>query len=104
MVSPQLRKQVVVVMPSEVEVSERRACGLPQIHRGMYRYRRRPEDGRLRARLRVLAEERRRFGYHGCRWPDFWKAGSLGRQINRVITEHEKRHSLSLAVEKSRLH
>jgi hypothetical protein len=71
MVSPQLLKQVVVVMRSEVEVSERRACGLTQIHRGTYRYRRRPKDGRLRARLRVLAEERRRFGYHGCRWSGF---------------------------------
>jgi hypothetical protein len=60
MVSPQLRMQVVVVMRAEVEVSERRACGLTQIHRGTYRYWRRPEDGRLR----VLAEERRRFGYH----------------------------------------
>ena len=63
MVSPRLRKQAVVVMRSEVAVSERRACGLIQIHRGTYRYRRRPEDGRLRARLRELAEERRRFGY-----------------------------------------
>src|SRR5512146_1768442 len=63
MVSPRLRKQAVVVMRSEVAVSERRACGLIQIHRGTYRYRRRPEDGRLRVRLRELAEERRRFGY-----------------------------------------
>ena len=63
MVSPRLRKQAVVVMRSEVAVSERRACGLIQIHRGTYRYRRRPEDGRLRVRLRELAEERRRFGW-----------------------------------------
>jgi putative transposase len=63
MVSPRLRKQAVVVMRSEVAVSERRACGLIQIHRGTYRYRRRPEDGQLRVRLRELAEERRRFGY-----------------------------------------
>jgi transposase InsO family protein len=51
------------VMRSEVAVSERRACGLIQIHRGTYRYRRRPEDGQLRVWLRELAEERRRFGY-----------------------------------------
>ena len=63
MVSPRLRKQAVVVMRSEIAVSERRACGLIQIHRGTYRYRRRPEDGQLRVRLRELAEERRRFGY-----------------------------------------
>jgi hypothetical protein len=63
MVSPRLRKQAVVVMRSEIAVSERRACGLIQIHRGTYRYRRRPEDGQLRVRLRELAEERHRFGY-----------------------------------------
>ena len=65
--SPRLRKQAVVLMRSEVAVSERRACGLMQIHRGTYRYRRRPEDGRLRGRLRELAEERRRFGYRRLR-------------------------------------
>jgi putative transposase len=63
MVSPQLRRQAVVVMRSEVEVSERRACGLMQIHRRTYRYVPRPEDPRLRVRLRELAAERRRFGY-----------------------------------------
>jgi putative transposase len=64
MVGPQLRKQAVVVMRSEVAVSERRACGLMELYRGTYRYRsRRPEDKRLRTRLRELAEERRRFGY-----------------------------------------
>jgi putative transposase len=55
--------QAVVVLRSEVAVSERRACGLIQIHRGTYRYLRRPEDGQLRVWLRELAEERRRFGY-----------------------------------------
>ena len=63
MVSPQLRRQAVVVMRSEVEVSERRACGLMQIYRRTYRYAPRPEDPRLRVRLRELAAERRRFGY-----------------------------------------
>jgi len=53
----------VVEMRSEVVVSERRACGLMEIHRGTYRYVPRPEDRRLRLRLRELAEQRRRFGY-----------------------------------------
>jgi hypothetical protein len=44
MVSPQWRRQAVVVMRSEVAVSERRACGLIQIHRRTYRYVPRPED------------------------------------------------------------
>lgn len=59
-----MRRQAVVVMRSEVAVSERCACGLIGLHRGTYRYRsRRPEDGPLRTRLRELAETRRRFGY-----------------------------------------
>src|SRR6516225_7856179 len=61
MVSPQLRREAVVVMRSEVVVSERRACGLIEIDRRTYRYAPRPEDPRLRVRLRELAAERRRF-------------------------------------------
>jgi hypothetical protein len=54
----------VLVMQVEVEVSQRRACGLMKLYRGTCRYRRRrTEDGRLRTRLRELAEARRRFGY-----------------------------------------
>jgi putative transposase len=64
MVGPRLRKQAVVVMRSEVAVSERRACGLMELDRGTCRYRaRRAEDTRLRTRLRELAQMRRRFGY-----------------------------------------
>ena len=59
----------MVVMRSEVAVSERRACGLIGLYRGTYRYRaRRSEDGRLRMRLRELAHQFRRFGY--CRLHD----------------------------------
>src|SRR2546422_296318 len=54
----------VLVMQVEVEVSQRRACGLMEMHRGTCRYRRRgAEDGAMRVRLRELAEDRRRFGY-----------------------------------------
>jgi len=54
----------VGIMRSEVTVSERRACGLMQMHRGTCRYRRRRnEDPGLRERLRELAAVRRRFGY-----------------------------------------
>ena len=52
-----------MVMRSEVAVSERRAGGLIGIYRRTYRYVSRPEDPRLRVRLRELAAERRRFGY-----------------------------------------
>ena len=62
--SPQLRREAVLVMQVEVEVSQRRACGLMEIHRGTCRYRRRQrQDGQLRSRLHELAEARRRFGY-----------------------------------------
>ena len=62
--SPQLRREAVLVMQMEVELSQRRACGLMELYRGTCRYRsRRPGDGRLRVRLRELAEARRRFGY-----------------------------------------
>jgi putative transposase len=45
--------------------SQRRACRLAQINRNVlcYRPKLRPQDDRIRARLRELAEERRRFGY-----------------------------------------
>ena len=45
-------------------LSERRACRIVGAGRKMVRYRsRRPPDAELRARLRELANERRRFGY-----------------------------------------
>lgn len=45
-------------------VSERRACGLLEVWRSSWRYRRRrTDDPVLRERLRELAQQRRRFGY-----------------------------------------
>ena len=45
-------------------MSERRACSIIRVDRKMVRYRsRRPADAQLRARMRELAAERRRFGY-----------------------------------------
>ena len=45
-------------------ISERRACSVLGADRSTVRYRStRPDDGALRARLRGLAAERRRFGY-----------------------------------------
>lgn len=45
-------------------LSERRACSIVGADRKMVRYRsRRPPDTALRAQLRNLANERRRFGY-----------------------------------------
>jgi len=48
----------------EKSCSQRRACGLIGLDPKTYRYAsRRPDDAGLRARLRALASERRRFGY-----------------------------------------
>ena len=45
-------------------MSERRACRILSVDRASVRYRAtRPPDGELRERLKVLAAERRRFGY-----------------------------------------
>ena len=59
-----MRREAVLVMQLEVELSQRRACGLMELYRATCRYRRRRgEDQRLRVRLRELAEARGRFGY-----------------------------------------
>jgi putative transposase len=48
----------------EKSYSQRRACGLIGLHPKTYRYAsRRSDDAELRARLKALAHERRRFGY-----------------------------------------
>src|SRR3974377_150626 len=63
-VSPQAQREAVLVMQVEVELSQRRACGLMDLYRATCRYRkRRSEDQPLRVRLREVAEARRRFGY-----------------------------------------
>lgn len=52
------------VAREEARLSERRACGLMEIHRASARYQKRAgDDAPLRQRLRELATERRRFGY-----------------------------------------
>src|SRR5437868_13082005 len=43
-VSPQLRREAVLVMQVEVELSQRRACGLMELYRGTCRYRRRRSE------------------------------------------------------------
>jgi putative transposase len=45
-------------------LSQRRACGLIGLHRGVYRYqKRRSEDALVRSRLKQLAQEHPRWGY-----------------------------------------
>ena len=64
MVTPVARREAVEHLKESLEVSERRACSIITADRSSVRYRsRRPDDAALRARLRELADLRRRFGY-----------------------------------------
>jgi putative transposase len=64
MVGPAAKRKAVAYLRNAFEMSERRACTLVAADRKMIRYRsRRPPDLELRARLRDLANQRRRFGY-----------------------------------------
>jgi putative transposase len=64
MVTPGAKRDAVAHAREHHGLSERRACNLVGVSRGVIRYRSsRPDDGPLRQRLRELAGERRRFGY-----------------------------------------
>jgi transposase InsO family protein len=64
MVGPAAKRAAVAHLEAEMGLSERRACSIVGADRKMIRYcSRRPPDMELRARLRELANERRRFGY-----------------------------------------
>jgi putative transposase len=64
MVTPVVRRQAVAHLCQSYEVSQRRACQVVEADRTSMRYCSiRPDDAALRARLRALAAERRRFGY-----------------------------------------
>ncbi|WP_407660381.1 IS3 family transposase [Kaistia algarum] len=64
MVGPPVKREAVAHLQALMGLSERRACSIVGADRKMVRYRsRRPPDTALRAQLRDLANERRRFGY-----------------------------------------
>ena len=64
MVRPAAKRQAVAHLRERFQMSERRACSVIAADRKTIRYRsRRPPETELRARLRDLANERRRFGY-----------------------------------------
>jgi putative transposase len=63
-VTPQGKREAVAYIEQAHEVSERRACRALGIERSLVRYRfTRPPDTEMRARLRELAAQRRKFGY-----------------------------------------
>ena len=64
MVRPAAKREAVVQLREVFQMSERRACLVIAADRTMVRYQSvRPPETALRARLRELANERRRFGY-----------------------------------------
>ena len=64
MVRPAAKREAVAGLRKQFQMSERRACSVIEADRKMIRYQsRRPPETELRARLRELANERRRFGY-----------------------------------------
>lgn len=64
MVGPAAKREAVAHLQERFEMSERRACAVIAADRKTIRYcSRRPPETALRARLRDLANERRRFGY-----------------------------------------
>jgi len=64
MVGPAAEREAVAHLKTALELSERRACRVIDADRKTIRYRSmRPPATALRARLRELANERRRFGY-----------------------------------------
>lgn len=89
MVTPEQRRTAVTSAMSTAEISERRACRFTGFARSTQRYTsRRPSDADLRAALRALAEQRRRWGYRQLSrvlrrdgWPDNRK------RVQRVYQE-----------------
>ena len=64
MVTPVAQREAVAHLRDDHGMSERRACRVIDADRKSVRYQsRRPPETELRARLRELANERRRFGY-----------------------------------------
>ena len=82
MVTPAARREAVAHLRAMHGVSQRRACRVLGADRSSVRCRARVgDDGAVRARMRELAAERRRFGYRRLHW-------LLGRES--VAMNHKK--------------
>ena len=89
MVTPAVRREAVAQVRVAFEVSERRACSALGVDRTSVRYRtRRPDDAPLRARLRELAVERRRFGYRRLHILMIWEGLYMNhKKLRRLYGE-----------------
>jgi putative transposase len=82
MVTPAARREAVAHLRATHGVSQRRACAVLTVDRSSVRYQpRAPEDAAVRARMRELAAERRRFGYRRLHW-------LIGRE--GIVMNHKK--------------
>ena len=62
--TPEAKRQAVVHLCKAHGVSQRRACNVMQVDRSTVRYRsKRPDESELREEIKLVAKERRRFGY-----------------------------------------
>lgn len=62
--TPAAKREAVVHLCKEHDVSQRRACDVLDVDRSTVRYRSvRSDDADLRKAIREVAQERRRFGY-----------------------------------------
>ena len=89
MVTPAVRREAVAQVRVAFEVSERRACSVLGVDRTSVRYRsRRPDDAPLRARLRELAGQRRRFGYRRLHILMIWEGLHMNhKKLRRLYRE-----------------
>jgi putative transposase len=63
-VTPGAKREAAAHLQQTYAVSQRRACSVLKVDRSMVRYaKRRADDAPLRAKIRELAAQRRRFGY-----------------------------------------
>jgi len=76
MVSPERKRAAVRHLQTEGLSSQRRGCALVEVSRSSLYYvpRRRPDDETLRARIKQLAERKRRYGYRRV-WADLRREG-----------------------------
>ena len=89
MVTPAVRREAVAQVRVAFEVSERRACSALGVDRTSVRYRsRRPDEAPLRARLRELAVQRRRFGYRRLHILMIWEGLRMNhKKLRRLYRE-----------------
>lgn len=106
MVTPAARREAVADLRTRLEASERRACTMIAADRSGVRYRsRRPDDAVLRARLRELADQRRRFGYrrlHALLRGEGWtmnrkKTQRLYREEGLAVRRRRSRRRIAVA-------